>query len=177
VSEKGTRLPVRDHCLSHAEKRGNVHDNQTVVITASSCSYGGLESIRDLKTKSTFEAAPGRREVSWAFGSKRVCLGPYTIQSSKLKSCVFEGRNDGKTWQEIDRRDNWNPSSRLFAGPPTAYFDVSAFDHQSAELTRLRYLRLRQPLSQHSPEARFALDAVEFFGTLLDYPQKRMQGL
>jgi hypothetical protein len=95
----------------------------------------------------------------------------------KLRSWVLEGSDDGTTWQEIDAPENWSPPSHRLAGPLTASLCVSASEHRSGGRTAFRYPRLRPPTSRESGDSRFALHAVEFFGTLLNYPEEGMQGI
>jgi hypothetical protein len=83
----------------------------------------------------------------------------YTIKGWYPKSWVVESSLDGEAWTEIDRKtNNVDFKANNWA---TASFAIS----KSAEC---RFIRLTQTGKNHGGNDYLAIQAFEFFGTLLE---------
>jgi hypothetical protein len=147
-----------DGVISYLTRKheGNVHDRGIVTITSKS---GYVCNVADLTSNSYFCSwnEPGQW-ICWDFHEMRVRPTHYTISCDYLQSWVVESSLEGEAWTEIDRKWSNNDFREGFA---TASFAVS----NSAEC---RLIRLTQTCPNHVRCHFLAIQAFEFFGTLLE---------
>jgi hypothetical protein len=155
--------------ISYLTKKhgGNIHAKGIVTITSKSVGDNGaryaLKNVADLTSTSRFQSKdePGQW-VCWDFGGMRVLPTHYTIDSSThgLASWVIEGSVDGRSWTEIDRRQD----NRDFTNGGTASFATS----RPAEFGFIRFTQTDKKYGFSYWPHVLGLYAVEFFGTLAE---------
>jgi hypothetical protein len=103
-----------------AEYKGNVHDRKVVVITSKSVHHLDYapKFAADLKDDSRFKSLKGPNQwICYDFSPGRMKPTNYSVtfhapedKSKKhhSKNWVIEGSNDGKSWTELDRREDLN---------------------------------------------------------------------
>jgi hypothetical protein len=137
---------------------GNVHEKGIVTITAKSLEGKyTVNPVADL-------ASPGRlmtknepgQWVCWDFGKSRVTVKNYTVNACFLQSWAIEISNDGASWREVDRQN----------GQPFKSFAPASFD--IANPAEGRFVRLAQTGQASNKRDKLFLQAVEFFGTLVE---------
>jgi hypothetical protein len=157
--------------INHLTSRfgGNVHDCGVVDITANR-SYTGdgnhpAKNVADLGTNSYFLSA-NEPDQSISFDFKEMTVQPthYSIRMyspgpnySHLKNWVIEGSLDGKSWSEIDRRENNTDLNSSFA---IKTFNICKVD-------TFRMIRLRQIGLNHHGNNYLIFTAFELFGSLI----------
>jgi hypothetical protein len=154
--------------IAHLTKRcgGNVHDHNIVTISADHEQPGSPgKYAADLATSTEFcsRNAPNQ----WiCYDFKTMLIEPthYSIRSYlaakyvHLKNWIIEGSTDGKSWTELDRRDNNND---LNGSSASATFSIS----RSAPV---RMIRLRQTGPNHGGSNFLDMTAFEIFGSLIE---------
>jgi uncharacterized coiled-coil protein SlyX len=148
-------------CYLTRKHGGNVHDKGVVTITSQSVYDGTVSNTADLTNDdSCFQSGNEPDQwVCWDFHEMRVRPTHYTIRSILLKSWVFEGSLDFVNWTEIDRkRKNKDFKARDWV---TASFVV-------AKSVECRFIRLTQTGQAYDGDDHLLIQAVEFFGTLLE---------
>jgi hypothetical protein len=155
-----------DGIISYLTRKhgGNVHHKGIVTITSKpvgdSCYYTNRApwSVADFTSESEFrsEDEPGQW-ICWDF--HKLCVRPthYTIKCYRLKSWVVESSLDGEAWTGIDRQTD----NEHFIYRAMASFAVS-------NLAECRFIRLTQTGKSHCWQNYLHIQAVEFFGTLLE---------
>lgn len=152
-----------------AECGGNVAENGLVNVTAKTV-YCGLFRPLDFDDYALYYMSDYGSEQWFCldFKTSRVVPTHYTIRSqyygrSALKSWVLEASLDGADWKELDQR---NDNHDLDGKGKVASFATS-------DSGTFRFIRLRQTGVNHDDELRFAITALEIFGTLIPtLPQK-----
>jgi hypothetical protein len=133
--------------------------NSSVLVTTSKNNLQKLVNPRDKKM--WFSAnAPGQW-VKFEFTRHKVIPSGYTIRSGEywfLKSWLFEGSADGKTWFLIDRCINSDRISRPF----------KAFHWKCRCMQHCRFLRLTQLGQTTDHLATLCLSGFEVFGSVTE---------
>jgi hypothetical protein len=152
-----------DGVIAFLTKRhgGNVHERGIVLLSAHSVARGSdVKHVADLDSYSAFRSSEACNPwLCWDFQERRVELADYTIRPGDggLQSYVIEGSMDGASWTELDR-------SKAKAVLP-AYKPVSFAIATSAEC---RFVRLTRVAAGRWDDGALNLEAVEFFGVLLE---------
>jgi hypothetical protein len=148
---------------------GNVHEKEIVNITASSIGdISGAhppERVADLESGENFytKGEAANAWICYDFRHSSVRLTHYSIRSYRAmtgfphpRNWVIEGSNDGKTWVELDRREDNND---LNGNRLTMVFPV-------AHSEDVRMVRLRQHGPNHWQRYNLNIEAFELFGNL-----------
>ena len=156
--------------ISHLSEEcgGNVHVNGVVNITSSDgLSNDNCHHVADYGWNDCWTTYnEGNQWICFDFKDKTVNLTKYILKSGRsndLRSWVIEGSNDGRTWDELDRR-NTDPKGHYITGT----YDCSGWFRGwfgSRPSGSFRYLRLRLITNQRLTDV-LSLSAIEFFGTL-----------
>jgi hypothetical protein len=169
IRPKEVEFPLKeawppDGIISYLTRKygGNVHDKGIVTITSKSVYKDdpewALRNVADLSSDYFNSKDEPGQWICWDFHERRVCPTHYTIRGWGLKSWVVESSLDGEAWTEIDQKtDNEDFKDRW----ETAAFAVS----NSAEC---RFIRLTQTGKTHYGNDDLAIQAFDFFGTLLE---------
>jgi hypothetical protein len=169
-SLKKVRFPFKeakslDGVISYLTRKhgGHVHDKGIVTITSKSVHDDrpkfALRNIADLTSDSYFYSKD--EPDQWFccdFHEMRVCPTHYTIASWELQSWVIKSSLEGRKWIEIDRRTN---TKDFKDGLETVSFAVSTS-------SACRFIRLTQTGKRHHGDNNLRIQALEFFGTLLE---------
>ena len=148
---------------------GNVHDKGVVNITASSINSDRLhyhpKCAASLDTYSYYYSENKKNTwICYDFKEPRVIPKSYSLRCGHdsfgcyPKSWVLEVSNDGKSWTEVDRRED---SNDLHGTHVCKNFAISSVPSAS-----VRFIRLRQTAKNHSGDYRTVIIALEIFGIL-----------
>jgi hypothetical protein len=165
--------PLSGGLISHLTRQcdRNLHESGIVTATASSVcdtttKYHAMRTL-DLTTDSFMwtQGQPGQW-VCYDFHAMRIRPTHYAIRSrndlkrgsAHLRSWIFEGRQDGGEWEQIDFRSD---SQDLNDQGVQRLFSVTS----SGEY---RYFRLSQTGPNHAGHHYFGLSGFEIFGTLIE---------
>ena len=154
--------PELNGVIAHLTREygGNVNNTGVAAVIMSSFDQDS-NVVADL---GTHQSARLRGENSWiCYNFKERCVIPtsYSVMSGAydhLKSWVVEVSNDGRSWTEIDRRDNDNDLNGRHA---TANFKISKVPSES-----FRFFRLRQ-----TDKGTVEVAALEIFGNVFVNPR------
>jgi hypothetical protein len=157
--------------LSHLSTKcgGHVMDRGVISITASSTPdpRSPLRNVADFSNQTFFFTNDEPNSwICYDFKAMRVNLTHYSIRSARniegyhLRSWHLEGSADGRSWVELDRRDNDTSLKGLGA---VATFSISARNEDS-----FRMIRLQQHGLNSSGKDILVLSAIEFFGKLTE---------
>jgi hypothetical protein len=127
-----------------------------------------IAHFHDLSVNSAFLSGDDPGEwVCWDFGGMIVRPTHYTICSQYLRSWVFEGSLDGRTWTEIDRQTGRADFDREYKGEISFTDpDWNTASFAVVKPAECRFIRLVQTDKRSNGNHRLSLYAVEFFGTL-----------
>ena len=173
--EKDLDRPL-DGIIAQLTRRygGNVHDTETVEITASSDGTGflfkkGPKIVASFDDGTLFSTK--NEQNSWiCYHFKRgitVSVTSYSIASyyrdsrgvGSPKSWILEGSNDGRQWTVLDRREN---DYHLAA----QNYTVHNYLIVPASPQRYSYLRISQTGKNHHDGDTLTIAALEFIGTI-----------
>ncbi|OHS93605.1 F5/8 type C domain containing protein [Tritrichomonas foetus] len=143
---------------------GDPHLKKLINVSASSSDRNEAYQITDSHWNDFFftEDIPN----SWIlfdFKDKKVHLTHYTLRTHKygsgtchLKYWILEGSNNGKDWDEIDKRNTpvLNGPNRFQTFPSTKTHD------------KFQFIRIRQVGANFRGDNIFAIASIEFFGTI-----------
>jgi hypothetical protein len=141
---------------------GNVHEKGAVSITSKSVADSDrvARNVADFLSTPHFGSRTGVGQwICWDFRDRRVRLTHYTMRCWLLKSWVLEGSIDGENWTEVDRQTN---NQDFKAGRNWVSYAV-------ATPKVVRFIRLTQTDKNHWNYDSLDLQAVEFFGAILEY--------
>jgi hypothetical protein len=151
-----------DGIISYLTRKhgGNVHEKRIVTIYSKSV-YSDLYAVKnvaDLAHSSLFWSKHEPDQwICWDFHTKRVRPTHYTIRSCSLRSWIVESSLDAVNWIEIDRQTD----NSVLPSDGIASFAMST----SRECC---FIRLSQATKVQIMGDPLVLQAVEFFGVLLD---------
>ena len=159
-----------DGIIAHLTRQcgGNVHTQNVVKVTASSCYDGEPENVVDLESDLDFCSEDKQNSwICYDFGGQRVTPTSYSLRSnggmsdtSHPRSWVLEVSNDGSegSWKVVDSRKH---SMDLNASHVMRNFAISAPPSGA-----FRFVRLRQTGKNYLECDSLAICALELFGTL-----------
>jgi hypothetical protein len=142
---------------------GNVHDHHEVVITAKSAGRTYPPKVAaDLESKDCYWSELKHENwLCYDFWNRRVSLTGYSIAgppwSPFLVSWIIEGSEDGRTWTELDQKNDVSGMAK----------DAAVGSFKIAKQAVVRMVRIRQSLPATTSAAEyFGLSKFELFGTL-----------
>jgi hypothetical protein len=180
-------LDVPDGIIAHLTREcgGNVHDRHVVEVTSGSFEketqglddpdWRAAKNATDFETDSYFWSAyrdkkediPHTRN-NWIcddFKKRRIVPTHYTIRTNDgdpgkehLKSWLVETSADGKTWREVDHKEN---NKQLNGAHFTSTFPVAGGGE-------CRFIRLVNIGRNHYGDDSLAITAWEIFGSLIE---------
>jgi hypothetical protein len=157
--------------ISHLSTKcgGHVMDRDVVSITASSTAHPNcpLRNVADFSNQTYFYAKNERNSwICYNFKAMRVNLTHYSIRSARnidgyhLQGWHLDGSVDGRSWVELDRREN---NRSLNGRGAVATFSISGRNEDSFQMIRFQ---------QHGPNSSsshaLVVSAIEFFGKLME---------
>jgi hypothetical protein len=146
---------------------GNVHDRNTVAISASANEDFLEKNAADSEVENCFESNNSANQwLCYDFKTMTIKPTHYSIRSyftgnpgsHNPKNWVIEGSQDGNSWIELDRRDNNN---ELNGGDPTRTFSISRSEE-------VRLIRIRQTGLNHAGYHILLFSSFEIFGCLIE---------
>jgi hypothetical protein len=186
LSGKEIELDVPDGIIAHLTKKygGNVHDHHVVEVTSGSFEketqelddpdWRAAKNATDFETGSFFSSAfRGKEEdiphtrnnwICYDFKERRIVPTHYTIRTNEsdlglehLKSWLVETSADGKTWREVDHKEN---NKQLNGTYFTGTFPVAGGGE-------CRFIRLVNIGRNHLGNDSLRISAWEIFGSLI----------
>jgi hypothetical protein len=146
--------------IAHLTKKlGNVLREGGIVVTAENDPLGTARNDVNLAFGSclTAQSAPDLW-LCYDFIKRAVRPTHYSLCSGTLKSWVIEGSNTGKSWQELDRRENVDDLRD----------SAAVHVYPIAQPGPLQMIRVRQTGPNHIGDERLRIYAFEIFGSLFE---------
>jgi hypothetical protein len=141
---------------------GNVHDNGVIVISVSSDSTRNSKCLVDRNWNDQWYSGNGDNSwVQFDFKERKVSVEHYTLKSGRDFYPIrweLEGSNDQSNWLSLDKKEVYD----LVGGQVAKTYACSNENCKNS----FRFIRIRQFGPNNSGNYYFALNNVEFFGTL-----------
>ncbi|OHT06148.1 hypothetical protein TRFO_25941 [Tritrichomonas foetus] len=144
--------------------RGNICDNETINIFASSPIYNTLSITVDLDSNEHFNTISAVNSwVTYDFKGKIVTLKSYSIKTVNypsgnihMRNWVLEGSTNGKVWETLDAR---NEDFSLNQQAAIRTFSVE-------KETPVKFIRIKNTGENWSGDYHLAYSSIEFYGDL-----------
>ena len=149
---------------------GNIHNNKTIEITASSTTSNSPENTVDFQNSNCFYSKSEPNSfICYDFKERQIQLTNYSIRrhhyfqnGCNLKSWIIEGSNDGSKWTKIDEHSNDSSLNGSQNSPDQNIATFSVLQSNSF----YRFIRLRQTGQSWRNDNNICIEAVEMYGKL-----------
>lgn len=149
---------------------GNIHNNKTIEITASSICNNNPENTVDFQNSNCFYSnSEPNSFICFDFKDKQIQLTNYSIRrhhyyqnGCNLKSWIVEGSTDGIQWITIDEHSNDSSLNGSQNSPDQNTVTFSALKSNSF----YRFIRLKQTGPSWRNDHHICIEAVEMYGKL-----------